>query len=52
MGQIFGPNAFRALVMGGAAGLNRTILNGMLDIFNGQFVRGVRRVVRGLVARR
>lgn len=52
MGQILAQMPLRALVMGGAAGLNRTILNGMLDIFNGQFVRGVRRVVRGLVARR
>ncbi|REJ33133.1 MAG: hypothetical protein DIU83_07070 [Bacillota bacterium] len=52
MDEVLAQMTLRTLVMGGAAGLNRTLLHGLLDIFNGRLFRGLRRVVRGAVLRR
>lgn len=52
MGEVLAQMPVRSLVMGGAAGLNRTMQEGLVDIFNGHTLRGLRKLVSGALRRR
>lgn len=51
MGEVLAQMPLRSLVMGGA-GLSRTMLEGLLEVFNGRWLRGLRLLLRGAMRRR